>query len=77
MTRDVGSHHPNGTTLAELGDGRRLHGFADERFGKVVDAFVANFIQRHDLGAGCAVYVEGRSVVDLWGGIAERRTRLP
>jgi len=38
MTPDVGSHHPQGTTLAELVDGRRLCGFADEHFGKVVDA---------------------------------------
>lgn len=77
MTPDVGSHHPQGTTLAELGDGRRLHGFADEHYGKVVDAFVANFVERQDLGAGCAIQVDGRSVVDLWGGIAERRTRRP
>ncbi len=77
MTPDVGSHDPQHTTLAELGDGRRLYGFADDHYGKVVDAFVANFVERQDLGAGCAVYVDGRSVVDLWGGMAERRTRRP
>ncbi|HEV2035166.1 MAG TPA: serine hydrolase domain-containing protein [Candidatus Dormibacteraeota bacterium] len=60
-----------------MDDGRRLYGFVDEGYGNVVDAFVANFVEHQDLGAGCAVYVDGRSVVDLWGGIAERRTRKP
>lgn len=74
---DVGSLRPPATTLTELDDGRRLYGFADEGYGKVADVFVANFVERQDLGAGCAVYVGGRSVVDLWGGIADRRTRRP
>jgi hypothetical protein len=60
-----------------LDDGRRLYGFTDEGYGNVVDAFVANFVEHQDLGAGCAVSVDGRSVVDLWGGIADRRTRKP
>ncbi len=68
---------PRATTLRKLDDGRRLYGFADEGYGNVVDAFVANFVERHDLGAGCAVYVGGRSVVDLWGGIADRRAGTP
>ena len=65
---------PRATTLKELDDGRHLYGFADEGYGNVVDAFVANFVERHDLGAGCAAYVDGRLVVDLYGGIADRRT---
>lgn len=68
---------PNATTLLELDDGRTVHGFADQDYGKVVDAFIANFVERHDLAAGCAVYVDGRAVVDLWGGIADRRTGRP
>ena len=77
MTPTVGGHRPPATTLTELVDGRRLYGFVDEGYGNVVDAFVANFVEHQDLGAGCAAYVDGRSVVDLWGGIAERRTRKP
>ena len=68
---------PRPTTLKELDDGRRLYGLADEGYGSVVDAFVANFVERHDLGSGCAAYVDGRLVVDLWGGIADRRTGRP
>jgi CubicO group peptidase (beta-lactamase class C family) len=64
----------DGLTVRDLADGRRIHGFADERFGAVLDTFAANFTERHDLGAGCAVYVDGRPVVDLWGGIADART---
>jgi CubicO group peptidase (beta-lactamase class C family) len=61
----------------ELGDGRRIHGFVDDGFGSVMDAFVANFAERGDLGAGCVVYLDGRPVVDLWGGRADRRTGRP
>ena len=68
---------PGATTLKELGDGRRLYGFADEGYANVVDAFVANFVERHDLGSGCAAYLDARPVVDLWGGIADHRTGRP
>jgi CubicO group peptidase (beta-lactamase class C family) len=60
----------------ELDNGRRIHGFVDDGYGPVMDTFVANFVERHDLGAGCAVYVDGQPVVDVWGGLADRRTGL-
>jgi CubicO group peptidase (beta-lactamase class C family) len=59
--------------VARLGDGRTVHGFADDGLGRVVDEFVANFERRWDLGAACAVYRDGRPVVDVWAGIADRR----
>lgn len=69
---------PTGSATAideiNLGDGRRVHGFADDGYGALMDTFVANFVERQDLGAGCAVYVDGRPIVDLWGGIADART---
>jgi CubicO group peptidase (beta-lactamase class C family) len=77
MTPTVGRDRHPATTIAELDDGRRLYGFADEGYGNVVDAFVANFVEHQDLGAGCAVYVDGGPVVDLWGGIADRQTGRP
>jgi len=66
----------NGSSLdeIELTDGRRVRGFADEGYGYVVDTFVADFVERDDVGAGCSVYVDGRPVVDVWGGLADRRT---
>ena len=54
-----------------------IHGDAEEGFGRVVDAFRGNFTERGDLGAGCAVYVDGRKVVDLWAGVADARTARP
>jgi CubicO group peptidase (beta-lactamase class C family) len=60
-----------------LEDGRRIEGFVDAGYGALMDAFVANFVERRDVGAGCAVYVGGRPVVDLWGGLADARTARP
>jgi CubicO group peptidase (beta-lactamase class C family) len=59
----------------ELTDGRRIHAVVEAGYGRVMDAFVANFTDRHDLGAGCTVYADGRIVVDLWGGPADVRTK--
>jgi CubicO group peptidase (beta-lactamase class C family) len=47
----------------------------DERFAAVREAFEANF-DDGELGAACTVVVDGRTVVDIWGGWAdEARTR--
>lgn len=64
---------PEDSELATLPDGRRLHGVVDAGFGAVADLFIANFTERRDVGAGCTVFVGGRRVVDLWGGIADAR----
>ena len=52
-------------------------GAADEGYGPVADAFRANFAERGELGAACAVYRDGRKVVDLWGGLADAGTGRP
>jgi CubicO group peptidase (beta-lactamase class C family) len=57
----------------ELPDGRRVSGVVEAGFGGVLDAFLDNFDRRRDLGAACAVVARGRTVVDLWGGIADVR----
>ncbi|MFQ6331242.1 serine hydrolase domain-containing protein [Nocardia sp. CWNU-33] len=49
-----------------------------EGWGKVADAFRANFVGKPgELGAACCVYVGGRRVVDLWDGLADRQTNRP
>ena len=53
-----------GSTI-RLADGRPVHGFVDDGFGAVMDAFVDNFDVRSDLGAACAIYLDGRPVVDI------------
>jgi CubicO group peptidase (beta-lactamase class C family) len=41
-------------------------------FEGVREAFLRNFAEHGEMGAGVAVYVHGRKVVDLWGGLADR-----
>jgi CubicO group peptidase (beta-lactamase class C family) len=53
--------------------GNPVQGRVEEGWGKVADAFRANFSGNPgELGAACCVYAGGRPVVDLWGGLADR-----
>ncbi len=52
----------------------RIHGQVEDGYGPIHDAFVENFRLRGDVGAACTVYVRGRRVVDLWSGLADRRS---
>ncbi|HEY8548043.1 MAG TPA: serine hydrolase domain-containing protein, partial [Acidimicrobiales bacterium] len=52
-----------------------IHGVCDPRFGAVRTAFAANFDRGEELGASVAVTLEGRTVVDLWAGDADRSGR--
>jgi CubicO group peptidase (beta-lactamase class C family) len=54
--------------------GIAVHGDVDDGFGPVMDEFTRNFHERQDLGAGCTAYVDGRTVVDVWAGTADRRS---
>lgn len=45
-----------------------LEGFCDSRFEGVLDAFVTNFESRGEVGANVALTLDGKPVVDLWGG---------
>lgn len=56
------------TTLPAIG------GVTDPAFAPVRDVFLANFHPDSpfpELGAAVSVHVEGRCVVDLWGGVAD------
>ncbi len=55
--------------------GIEVHGYVDSRFSSVRDVFRENFT-RGELGAACAVLLDGQVVVDVWGGWADdARTR--
>ena len=59
-------------------DGRdyAFSGAYDPRFEAVVEAFVENYRVEDELGSAVAVTLDGRPVVDLWGGWAnQHRTR--
>ena len=49
----------------------QVEGSCDARFSSVLDAFVTNFETRGEVGASCAITLEGMTVVDLWGGLRE------
>lgn len=48
-----------------------VHGTVDPAFRQVRETFAANF-ERGEIGAACAVSIDDRVVVDLWGGTFER-----
>lgn len=54
-----------------------LHGHVDEGFGRVADAFAANFDDHGEVGAAFALYVGGRRAVDVWAGTADPATGAP
>ena len=58
-------------TQASVPPAPRIEGHCDPRFAAVRAAFEANFTEREELGAAVTVHVDGRTVVDLWGGWAD------
>ncbi len=55
----------------------RLQGFCVPEFKPVLDAFAANFSEREETGASVCLTVDGRTVVDLWGGMADPAAQRP
>jgi CubicO group peptidase (beta-lactamase class C family) len=54
-----------------------VEGHVSRGFEAVREAFVENFSRRHELGGACCAYHRGEKVVDLWGGIRDKRTGEP
>jgi hypothetical protein len=54
---------------------KTVHGTWAPGFEWVREAFARN-LSEDEVGAACAVYQDGKPVVDLWGGLADRETRL-
>jgi len=54
-----------------------VHGHVSPGFEAVREAFAENFMRRRELGGACCAYHRGEKVVDLWGGIRNKRTREP
>ncbi|WP_157253457.1 serine hydrolase domain-containing protein [Nonomuraea typhae] len=48
--------------------------YCDPRFSRVREVFEGQFADGEELGAAFAVYLDGELVVDLWAGVADRRT---
>jgi CubicO group peptidase (beta-lactamase class C family) len=54
-----------------------IGGSVEPGFEGVAAAFASNFVEHGDIGAATAVYVGGRKVVDLWGGVADVDSGAP
>lgn len=54
-----------------------ISGHVKPGFEAVREAFIENFARRNELGAACCIYYRGEKVVDLWGGIRNKRTSEP
>jgi CubicO group peptidase (beta-lactamase class C family) len=54
-----------------------ISGFVKPGFEVVQETFIENFNRRNELGAGCSIYYQGEKVVDLWGGVRDKRTGEP
>jgi CubicO group peptidase (beta-lactamase class C family) len=54
-----------------------IDGTCDAAFAAVEDAFASNFDAGLEFGASLAVSVDGRNVVDLWGGSADEAGTRP
>lgn len=50
-----------------------VEGRCDPAFEAVREAFANNFARNEEVGASCALVVDGRLVVDLWGGAVDRQ----
>lgn len=55
----------------------RVEGHVNPGFEPVREAFAQNFSERNELGAACCIYLRGEKVVDLWGGVRDKKTGEP
>jgi len=61
----------------DLADGRTISGSCDPQFTAVLAEFQRNFEERKEVGASVVITLGGRTVLDLWGGLADPGTAQP
>ena len=49
-------------------DQGEINGSIDPKFERVLDVFVDNFVSKNEVGASCALTIDGNLVAELWGG---------
>jgi len=54
-----------------------IQGSCDPKFQSVKQEFERNFRERGEVGASVCVTVQGKTVVDLWGGVTRTDTKTP
>lgn len=60
------------TTTSPAVEGQVTRGFES-----VAEAFAENFTHRGELGGACCAYCRGELVVNLWGGVRDKKTGAP
>jgi CubicO group peptidase (beta-lactamase class C family) len=51
-----------------------IHGEVAPGFEPVREAFARGFAERGEVGAACCIVRDGRTVIDVWGGLADRES---
>jgi CubicO group peptidase (beta-lactamase class C family) len=54
-----------------------ISGYIKPGFEAVQEVFLENFQHRHEIGAACCIYHQGKKVVDIWGGVRNPATGEP
>jgi CubicO group peptidase (beta-lactamase class C family) len=54
-----------------------IHGYCDDRFASVKQAFAKNFDEGLEVGASFAATIEGELVADIWAGYADAACTRP
>lgn len=54
-----------------------INGICAPQFGEVAEAFERNFSDYGEIGAAVSICLDGKPVVDLWGGTADRASGQP
>jgi CubicO group peptidase (beta-lactamase class C family) len=60
-----------------VGESHQVEGHVSQGFEAVREAFADNFARRREVGGACCAYHRGEKVVDLWGGVRNKRTGEP
>ncbi|MFZ0677191.1 serine hydrolase domain-containing protein, partial [Candidatus Binatus sp.] len=55
----------------------KIEGTCEPRFQRVKDIFANSFDNGIEVGASVAAVVDGKTVVDLWGGYADKAKTRP
>jgi len=55
----------------------KIEGTCDPKFNRVKEAFAENFEKRDEVGAAAAVVLDGKGVVDIWAGHADKAKTRP
>ena len=48
-----------------------INGLCDSSFALVREAFITNFVEHNEIGASVCIEIDGRVVVNLWGGFSD------